>query len=221
MRSLRVLIVDDSATALQHFEEALLKLGHQPAGAKNAESALDRISQERFDLILSDLVMPDTDGISLLREVRRRGLDLPFIIVTSYGSLSSAVAAVREGADDYITKPISEELLAHRLGSVVARQMAAEQKVQHRQLEAALATAGAAAHELNQPLMSIMATAELIKDTQDPDQVRELAEIIVDQTDRLGRITHDLIGLVRYRTKPYVGQTSILDLAASAREHEE
>ncbi|MFH1032943.1 MAG: response regulator [Pseudomonadota bacterium] len=218
---LKILVVDDSETARQYFCGLLSDLGHLPHSAASASEALALLKRETFDMVLSDLVMPGMDGLGLLKVLRLQGRDLPFLLITSYGSLSSAVEAVRSGADDYILRPVDSGLLAHRLQAVMERSSAARERTQRHNLEGALATAGAAAHEMNQPLMAIMASAELMQLSHDPERLRELADVIVEQAARLGKVTNRLVKLVRFQTKTYVGDQMILDLEASSRKEGE
>ncbi|MFZ5587844.1 MAG: response regulator [Thermodesulfobacteriota bacterium] len=220
MAGLKIMVVDDSATARHYFCGLLEELGHQAEGVTSGPEALDRLVQGSYDLILCDLVMPGMDGLDLLRTIRQQGKDLPFLLVTSYGSLATAVQAVRLGADDYIIRPLDAGLLAHRLQAVRERYQATQEKRLRQDLQAALATAGAAAHELNQPLMAIMAAAELIGMNDDPQHLKELAAIVVEQSQRLGEVTNRLVNLVRFETKRYVGDQVILDLRASAGQPE-
>jgi DNA-binding NtrC family response regulator len=171
--------------------------------------------------VLCDLVMPDVDGLGLLKMLRARGMDLPFLLITSYGSLSTAVEAVRSGADDYILRPVDSGLLAHRLQAVLDRNGASQERTRRHNLEGALATAGAAAHEMNQPLMTLMASAELMQLTDDPVRLKELAKVVVEESGRLGQVTRRLVKLVRFQTKTYVGDSVILDLEASSDSGEE
>lgn len=220
MAGLKIMVVDDSATARHYFCGLVEELGHQAEGVTSGPEALDKLAQGSYDLILCDLVMPGMDGLDLLRTIRQQGKDLPFLLVTSYGSLATAVQAVRLGADDYIIRPLDAGLLAHRLQAVRERYQAAQEKRLRQDLQAALATAGAAAHELNQPLMAIMAAAELIGMNDDPQHLKELAAIVVEQSQRLGEVTNRLVNLVRFETKRYVGDQVILDLQASAGQPE-
>lgn len=216
MTGLRIMVVDDSATARHYFCGLVEELGHQAEGVASGPEALDKLAQGTYDLVLCDLVMPGMDGLELLRTIRHQGKDLPFLLVTSYGSLATAVQAVRFGADDYIIRPLDAGLLAHRLQAVRERYQAAQEKRLRQDLQAALATAGAAAHELNQPLMAIMAAAELMGMSNDPQHLKELAGMVVEQSQRLGEVTNRLVGLVRFETKRYIGDQVILDLQASA-----
>lgn len=108
----RILMVDDKQSFCFMIKSYLEDAGYQVACALSGAEALAELEQGSFDLILSDMVMPEMDGLALLRLVRRRQLQIPFVLVTAHGSVDSAVAAMKEGADDYLLKPLNlEELL--------------------------------------------------------------------------------------------------------------
>jgi C4-dicarboxylate-specific signal transduction histidine kinase len=85
-------------------------------------------------------------------------------------------------------------------------------------LEAALATAGAVAHELNQPLASLLISADMLAMAQETSDIKRLARIISEQCQRVGKTTQQLARLVRYQTKVYLGNQCILDLENSSRD---
>ncbi|MCF8033856.1 MAG: response regulator [Desulfarculaceae bacterium] len=209
---LRVLAADDSATARQHLQGVLERLGHQALSASDGPRLLELLGQEEVDLILCDLMMPGMDGLEVLASARSLKPGIPFIIITSHGSLDSAVEALRQGADDYLAKPVEAELLAHRMAAALSkRQLEASQR-ERAKLEAALATAGAAAHQINQPLTTLLATAQLMENCQDPARNARYCRIIATQSQRLGDIVHRLVNLTRFKTVAYPGNTEILDL---------
>jgi DNA-binding NtrC family response regulator len=112
----RVLIVDDEVNMLRLLEKVLGREGYQVRTAESGTEALRRLREEEFDLIISDLVMPVIDGIHLMQEVKIRHPDTQFILITAYGSIGSAVEAMKAGAFDYLAKPFKKEeiLLAAR-----------------------------------------------------------------------------------------------------------
>jgi two-component system, NtrC family, response regulator HydG len=215
---LTVLAADDSATARLHLEGILARLGHTCLSASDGGQLLKLLAERGVDLILCDLMMPDLDGLQVLARVRQLKPEVPFILITSYGSLDSAVEALRQGADDYLGKPVDPELLAHRMAAVLSkRQLEASQR-ERGKLEAALATAGAAAHQINQPLTTLLATAQLLEQSRDPERYPRYARIIAEQSQRLGDIVHRLVNLTRFKTIPYPGNTEILDLDNSEED---
>lgn len=213
---LHVLIVDDSKTARQHLCEILGNLGHTTSSVTNGKDSLDAIGRENFDLILVDLVLPDIDGIDVLRKVRQTHPETPIIIVTAFGSLQSAIAALRQGADDYITKPLDEAIMAVRIKAVMSAMELRRSHREHEKLKAAMATAGAAAHEINQPLMAILTASELLQQTTDQSRMNDLARMIAQQTKRMGDIVWKLSRLTSYKTMQYTRETDILDINASS-----
>lgn len=82
------------------------------AQAANGKQALEQMDKERFDLIVTDIRMPFIDGLELLRELRRRGIQTPVILVSSYGEFEYAREGLVLGAFDYIVKPFREEQLS-------------------------------------------------------------------------------------------------------------
>ena len=101
----RILIVDDDKSLQEFLEIFLTKEGFEVAVAEDGEEALDYLSHHDVDLILADIRMPRLDGISFLKALRKKGLEIPVIMITAYASLDTAVAAKQEGAFDYVAKP--------------------------------------------------------------------------------------------------------------------
>ncbi len=110
-KALRVLAVDDDGISLRVLSGCLKHFGYDVTGVTGGQEALSVLDTSSFDLIVSDLNMPDMNGIQLLEEVRRRSALIPFIVVTACGSIESVVEAMHCGASDYIEKPISADNL--------------------------------------------------------------------------------------------------------------
>jgi DNA-binding NtrC family response regulator len=109
---LRILIVDDEKVQREILEGFLVKQGYEATAAEDGQNALERFTSGAFDLVLTDYRMPGLDGIQLLREVRRLQPEAIVVIMTAYGTVGTAVSAMKEGAYDYLTKPIDlDELL--------------------------------------------------------------------------------------------------------------
>jgi two-component system response regulator AtoC len=106
MEPKRILVVDDEAKMRRLLELALKGLGHDVVQADNGESALAAFDAAPFDLVLTDLRMPQMDGLELLRALRERGEDVPVIVLTAYASVETAVEAMRLGAADYMLRPL-------------------------------------------------------------------------------------------------------------------
>ncbi len=104
-----ILAVDDDEVSLNVLSGLLERFGFTVFSAPGGIRALELLRQHEFDLILSDLRMPEMDGIELLEKVRERDAQIPFIVVTACGSIESAVAAIRLGAYDYLEKPFNPD----------------------------------------------------------------------------------------------------------------
>lgn len=115
----RILIVEDEPTTCSALTRALSLSGYQADGALSGQEALARLNAMPYDVMVLDLRLPDIGGIEVLERARQLQPDLLVIILTAYGSLESAIAAVRAGAVDYILKPYSlralEEVIAKAL----------------------------------------------------------------------------------------------------------
>ncbi|NPB09790.1 MAG: sigma-54-dependent Fis family transcriptional regulator [Thermodesulfobacteria bacterium] len=116
-----ILIVDDDTSLREFLEIFLSKDGYQVVTAGDGEEALNLLERLPVDLVLADIRMPKLDGISFLRELRRKGLHLPVIMITAYASLDSAVEAKREGAFDYVSKPFKLEDLRNLIRKALDR----------------------------------------------------------------------------------------------------
>ena len=111
----KILLVDDSKTELHYLSDILLKRGFAVRTAENGEEAMQRLAEEKPDLILMDVVMPGQNGFQLTRSITRdpRFADVPVIMCTSKNQETDKVWGLRQGARDYVVKPVkAEELLA-------------------------------------------------------------------------------------------------------------
>jgi len=107
-----ILAVDDEENLRALFARTLEREGYAVTCAASAEEAMRWLEHEWFDLVISDLRMAGLDGMDLLRHAKEKNPTLPFILLTGFGTIESAVAAMKEGAWDYLTKPIdTDELL--------------------------------------------------------------------------------------------------------------
>ena len=109
MTTARILIVDDETRMRRVLEIMLGKMGYRTDGAANGREALQQIEQQLFDLIITDLRMPEMDGLALLHALHERGCEIPAIVVTAYGSVETAVDAMQHGASDYIIRPFDKQ----------------------------------------------------------------------------------------------------------------
>src|SRR3990170_4614305 len=131
----KVLVVDDEQGMREFLTVLLEKQGHRVITAAEGEQALQLVAEEPPDLVISDLRMPNVDGIGLLAGIRKQYPELPVILITAYASSASTIQAMRLGADDYITKPFRIEEIRLVVEKALARRLA---KGQDRASQAAI-----------------------------------------------------------------------------------
>jgi DNA-binding NtrC family response regulator len=107
----RVLVVDDDATTLASLSRAFRLAGYEAVVCDNAQRAISLLRTERFDIVVSDVVMPGKDGLSMLQDLRDLGVDTPIVMVSGQATVDMAVKATRLGAADFLEKPITTDKL--------------------------------------------------------------------------------------------------------------
>ena len=117
----RILIVDDEPNVRLVFRTALESPSLELTAAEDGEVALRSLQKEPADLVLLDLQMPNLDGMGLLRRLRADGNDVPVVIITAHGSIPDAVAAMKLGALDFLSKPLTPDTLRSAVNDVLAR----------------------------------------------------------------------------------------------------
>ncbi len=107
MESMKILVVDDEAHVREMLKRGLSQLGEFTVeAAQNGVEAVEKIEKDVFDLVLTDLKMPEMDGIELLKTIKGTRPEIMVILMTAYGSIETAIEAIKNGANDYVTKPI-------------------------------------------------------------------------------------------------------------------
>ena len=100
-----ILFVDDDQQILDIVEQFLTRMGYRLSVANSAKEALAILKKRDIDIVFTDLVMPDMDGIALLKAIKAKKYDVEVIIVTGHGTLDSAIKAFKSGSYDYLQKP--------------------------------------------------------------------------------------------------------------------
>ena len=114
---IRILVADDERTLCAGLQEALRREGYTVDAVHDGAAALRQIEDQLYNLVVTDVLMPQVDGLHLLREARKKSRDTQFIVMTAYGTVENAVAAMKEGAYDYLLKPVDVK----RLRAVVVK----------------------------------------------------------------------------------------------------
>jgi DNA-binding NtrC family response regulator len=121
MDAAKILVVDDEKSILLLLQEALGQWGYQVTTASSAAEALEILRTELFDAMISDIRMPDMSGLELLREVRKQDESIEVVMMTGYPTIASAVQALKEGAYDYLSKPLILDELRHLMARMMER----------------------------------------------------------------------------------------------------
>ncbi len=109
--SATVLLVDDEPDILELLELALRKMGLEVDRAGNVREALAKLAARRYDLCLTDMRMPDGDGLQVVQHIMQNNLDVPVAVITAHGNMENAITALKAGAFDYLAKPVSLDQL--------------------------------------------------------------------------------------------------------------
>src|SRR5688572_8728744 len=165
MPTRRVLVVEDEELMRSILRRLLEGEGYEVFTADSAENALQLFTEKTFDVVLSDIKMAGIDGIELLDRIKSIDEQAMFIIMTAYSSVDSAIAALRKGAYDYLTKPfINEDLLQTISNAAAQRELFLENRALRRELN----------HQFN--FSEIIGTSEAIED------VFEIVKRVADTT---------------------------------------
>ncbi|HNQ64232.1 MAG TPA: response regulator transcription factor [Syntrophorhabdaceae bacterium] len=118
---MRVLIIEDEVKVASFISEGLQEEGYKVAVAYDGKTGMDLIKEASFDIILLDLMIPEINGLEVLRNARAWGIDTPILIITAKSSKEDVVKGLDTGSDDYLTKPFSFEELLARIRALLRR----------------------------------------------------------------------------------------------------
>ena len=118
---MKILIVDDEYALLDQLQRTLQNQRYIIETAADGETALDKLFQASFDVIILDIMLPKMDGLTLLEQIREAGVDTPVLMLTAKGDTEDRVKGLDLGADDYLAKPFSLDELLARLRALLRR----------------------------------------------------------------------------------------------------
>ncbi len=201
----KVLVIDDEENICKSCAAVLADEGYMVATFTKPAEGLKLLRQEDIDLVLLDLKMPEADGIEVLKELRARYRETLVVVITGYATVETAVASLKLGAFDYVSKPFTPDELAlavkrafeHKRMVANYRKMNEERLMRSEKLASIGRLAAGIAHEINNPLTSVLTFSSLLlKKTEREDQ-KEKLDIIVKETTRCRRIVKDLLNFAR------------------------
>lgn len=127
---MNILIAEDDGETAQYIRRGLSELGHKIVITGNGLEALSLIARDRPDVAILDRMLPGLDGLSVLRQTRSAGIDVPILVLTALGRIDDRVSGLEAGADDYLVKPFAFSELAARLNALARRKPAPQQQTE-------------------------------------------------------------------------------------------
>lgn len=221
----RILVVDDSENNRETLRSVLEYSDYEVLTASSGEEALDIAQREKPDLILMDVIMPGVDGITTCHRLTSGDgtKNIPVIMITAKNEPEDLSKGLEAGAVDYVKKPfVVVELLA-RVKTILRLKEAQDKLVEQEKKIAIMELAGAAAHELNQPLTVINCQIKLLEESLshlESKPEREI-EIINESVTRMTDIIRKIGTITRYKTKDYLLGDKIIDLDEASENSEE
>lgn len=229
--SSHLLVVDDEVPLMVALRNTLRDEGYHVTGATSGAEALALLRKVRFDVIMTDLMMPQMDGITLLRQALADDPNLVGIVMTGHGSIPTAVEAMKAGAIDYVLKPfklstalpaLERALMLRRLR---LRNAELEKRVRQRtgELEAANheldAFCHSVSHDLRTPLRTLTGFTEILRDRHAaglPPEICRLIDLIYTGATEMDQLTGALLDFSRLGRQPIARQS--VDFEQLARE---
>ena len=227
----KILVVDDEVAHMRALCDTLRDHGFETVGLASARVALETVKETKFDLLLSDLMMPEMDGIALLQGATKTDPDLVGIIMTGEGTIATAVAAMKSGALDYILKPFKLSAILPVLErALTVRNLRLENARLEREVRertVALESANheleafsySVSHDLRAPLRHITGFAQILHQSVGAsisEEDRHVLERILTSADRMSRLIADLLAFSRTsRAELHRGRVNLQELVES------
>lgn len=175
-----ILFVDDEASIGLSFSRAFEYLGYSTDVCFSGKEAIKLLESEQYDVIVTDLKMPDVGGISVLEEAKKRLPDCIVIILTGFGDMGSAIDALRIGADNYMQKPCDIDDLTHTIEELLLKKKKEKQKIEEATVQnkqqTIMSVANGISHDFNNILAQIVGAIDLSSSSASHD--RETAEFL-------------------------------------------
>lgn len=213
----RLLIVDDESAQMKALCHTLQEHGYVTTGFASAEEALAGLKAGNYDLLLTDLMMPGTDGIGLLQAALAIDPDLVGIVMTGHGTIDTAVEAMKSGALDYILKPFKLSAILPVLSRALTvrglrlenaelaqrvRDRTAELEFANQELEA---FSYSVSHDLRAPLRQIDGFSQILMtgyQAELPEKARHLLDNVREGAQKMGQLIDDLLNFSRLGRQP-------------------
>jgi len=233
----RILIVDDETAQMKALCDTLTMEGYSTTGFNSARRALEALHKQEFDLLLTDLMMPDMDGIALIAAAREIAPDLVGVMMTGHATIDTAVKAMQAGALDYIVKPFKLNVILPVLNRALAvrqlRRANAELEARilertkelesaNRQLESANkeleSFSYSVSHDLRAPLRAVQGFVQIYMEdfgASIPAEGRPVLDHVLNGAQRMGQLIEDLLEFSRLSRQPILREIVPLERIAN------
>jgi len=202
----KILVVDDEEIVRYSLVNILSSQGYEVDDVSSAEEALGRLYGNSYRLVLTDLVMEGMDGLELLENVKVLSPETMVIVITGYGSIKTAVAALRLGVYDYLLKPCDEDELLLRVRRALEMQQFGEEQQRLHEISAVVKTAVTLSDQINTPLNVILGNIEMLQLTaklESDARIQKILKTMEDQIFRIKTVMEKLAKVTSAETKNY------------------
>lgn len=208
----KVLVIDDDEGDCCLVEDILSEDGITVVKAIGGEMGIRILTEQEFPVIVTDLRMPDIDGMAIIDFIRKRQLDSLIVVITGFASVDSVIEALRMGAYDYILKPFGADLLRFTVKRAFDYISLRDEQDRLKFFEMVAQLASTAAHEVFQPLTVVMGEAKGIVKETEHDSIRDMAQHILEEARKIRDVVRKMDNLHEYVIKTFPGGYSIIDI---------
>lgn len=202
----KILVVDDEEIVRYSLKNILSSHGFDVDAVSSAEAALELFGEKTYHLVLTDLVLEGMGGLELLENVKVVSPRTLVILITGYGSLKTAVKALRLGAYDYLLKPCEEEELVVRVKRALEMQEFGMEQRRMQEISAIAKTAVTLSDKINTPLNIILGNIEMLQlrpDLEENEEVQDILKTVEKQVFAIKSVMDKLANLTSAHTKKY------------------
>ncbi|MGC9323993.1 MAG: response regulator [Desulfomonilia bacterium] len=215
----RILVVDDEEIIRYSLRTILASHGFEVDEASSAEKALDLLYEKKYHLVLTDLVLEGMGGLDLLETIKVISPKTLVIVITGYGSLKTAIAALRLGVYDYLLKPCDENELVLRVERALDMQQFGREQKRLQELSAITKTTVTLSDKINTPLNVILAHIEMLQlnpDLEGSEKVQTTLKVMEEQIFKIKEVMDKLAKITRAQTTEYttIRDYEIIDLTS-------
>ncbi len=219
----KILVVDDEEIVRYSLVDIVRRHGYDVDDAHSAEEALELFSQKKYHLVLTDLVLEGMGGLELLENIKVISPKTLVIVITGYGSIKTAVTALRLGVYDYLLKPCDEDELIIRIRRALEMQSYGQEQKRIQEVSAITKTTVTLSDRINTPLNIILGNIEMLQISPELDgnkKIHETLTVMEDQIFRIKEVMDKLAHMTTAETKKYttLRDYEIIDLTASKRD---